>query len=119
MELCRYYRRSLETLTCAEVQRFLDEIITARKLAWTTVIREPIGAEPPEPPPEGASAPERVLRLAGADVTLCPVCKPSHRCAACVASCRYALVEFDALPLPDQCRFWAGVIRSHVCPCGR
>ena len=36
-ELCRYYRRPLETLTCAEVQRFLDEIITVRKLAWATV----------------------------------------------------------------------------------
>lgn len=36
-ELCRFYRRPLETLTCAEVQRFLDEIITVRKLAWATV----------------------------------------------------------------------------------
>ncbi|MDD4460563.1 MAG: phage integrase N-terminal SAM-like domain-containing protein [Proteiniphilum sp.] len=33
-ELCRYYRRPLESLTCAEVQRFLDEVITVRKLAW-------------------------------------------------------------------------------------
>jgi site-specific recombinase XerD len=35
--LCRFYRRPLETLTCAEVQRFLDEVITVRKLAWATV----------------------------------------------------------------------------------
>jgi integrase/recombinase XerD len=36
-ELCRFYRRPLEDLTCAEVQGFLDEIITVRKLAWATV----------------------------------------------------------------------------------
>jgi len=36
-ELCRYYLRPLDTLSCAEVQRFLDEIITVRKLAWATV----------------------------------------------------------------------------------
>lgn len=36
-ELCRFYRRPLETLTCGEVQRFLDEIITVRKRAWATV----------------------------------------------------------------------------------
>jgi len=36
-DLCRFHRRPLETLTCAEVQRFLDEIITVRKLAWATV----------------------------------------------------------------------------------
>jgi len=36
-ELCRYYMRPLDTLSCSEVQRFLDEIITVRKLAWATV----------------------------------------------------------------------------------
>lgn len=36
-ELCRFYMRPLESLSCAEVQRFLDEIITVRKLAWSTV----------------------------------------------------------------------------------
>ena len=36
-QLCGFHRRPLETLTCAEVQRFLDEIITVRKLAWATV----------------------------------------------------------------------------------
>lgn len=35
--LCRFYMRPLESLTCAEVQRFLDEVITVRKLAWATV----------------------------------------------------------------------------------
>ena len=33
-QLCGFHRGPLETLTCAEVQRFLDEIITVRKLAW-------------------------------------------------------------------------------------
>ena len=36
-ELCRFYMRPLETLNCEEVQRFLDQIITVRKLAWATV----------------------------------------------------------------------------------
>jgi integrase/recombinase XerD len=36
-ELARFYWRALETLTCAEVQAFLDHVITVRKLAWATV----------------------------------------------------------------------------------
>jgi integrase/recombinase XerD len=36
-QLWAFYRRNLAQLTCAEVQRFLDEIITVRKLAWATV----------------------------------------------------------------------------------
>jgi site-specific recombinase XerD len=36
-ELARFYGRPLETLSCQEVQRFLDEVITVRKLAWATV----------------------------------------------------------------------------------
>jgi len=36
-ELARYYRRPLETLTCAEVQTFLDHLISVRKLAWSTI----------------------------------------------------------------------------------
>ncbi|MDD3546406.1 MAG: phage integrase N-terminal SAM-like domain-containing protein [Kiritimatiellae bacterium] len=35
--LCRFYMRPLESLTCAEVQRFLDEVITVCKRAWATV----------------------------------------------------------------------------------
>ena len=42
--------------------------------------------------------------------------KPSYRCASCVASFRYALVEVDALPLPEQCAFWQGVIGAGVLP---
>ena len=42
--------------------------------------------------------------------------KPSYRCAACVATYRFALMEFDALGLADQCAFWAGVISSGVLP---
>jgi len=37
VQLWEFFKRPLERLTCAEVQRFLDEIITVRKLAWATV----------------------------------------------------------------------------------
>lgn len=40
----------------------------------------------------------------------------SFRCASCVASHRFALVEFDAMPLPDQMAFWAGVIQRGPLP---
>ena len=36
-QLWAFYRRSLERLSCEEVQRFLDEVITVRQLAWATV----------------------------------------------------------------------------------
>ena len=36
-QLWAFYQRSLERLSCEEVQRFLDEIIKVRKLAWATV----------------------------------------------------------------------------------
>ena len=36
-QLWAFYRRRLDRLTCQEVQRFLDETITVRKLAWATV----------------------------------------------------------------------------------
>jgi site-specific recombinase XerD len=37
VQLWEFYQRSLERLSCEEVQRFLDEVITGRKLAWATV----------------------------------------------------------------------------------
>lgn len=36
-QLWAFFRRPLDRLTCEEVQRFLDEIISVRKLAWATV----------------------------------------------------------------------------------
>lgn len=36
-ELARFHWRPLETLVCAEVQRFLDHLISIRKLAWSTI----------------------------------------------------------------------------------
>jgi site-specific recombinase XerD len=36
-QLWAFYRKNLARLTCAEVQRFLDHVITVRKLAWATV----------------------------------------------------------------------------------
>jgi hypothetical protein len=78
------------TLTCAEfVGRFLLHVLPkgfqkVRAYGWLAprakaaalaAIRASLGAEPPAPPPEGETAPERVLRLTGVDVTLCPVCK--------------------------------------------
>ena len=78
------------TLTCAEfIGRFLLHVLPEgfqkvraygflaprAKKAVLAAIRESVGAEPPEPPPEGETATGRVLRLTGVDVTLCPVCK--------------------------------------------
>lgn len=37
VQLWEFFKRPLEGLTCEEVQRFLDEIITVRKRAWATV----------------------------------------------------------------------------------
>ena len=36
-QLWAFYERALERLSCEEVQRFLDEIIRVRQLAWATV----------------------------------------------------------------------------------
>jgi integrase/recombinase XerD len=36
-ELARFYGLALETLVCAQVQGFLDHLITVRKLAWSTI----------------------------------------------------------------------------------
>lgn len=36
-QLARYYWRPLDTLSCIDVQEYLDYIITVRKLAWATV----------------------------------------------------------------------------------
>jgi integrase/recombinase XerD len=36
-ELARFYMLALETLACDQVQRFLDHLITVRKLAWSTI----------------------------------------------------------------------------------
>jgi len=78
------------TLTCAEfVGRFLLHVLPKgfqkvraygflaprAKKAALAAIRGALGAAPPAPPTEGETAPERVLRLTGVDVTLCPVCK--------------------------------------------
>jgi hypothetical protein len=37
-------------------------------------IRKTLGAQPPPSPPEDETAPERILRLTGIDVSCCPVC---------------------------------------------
>ncbi len=37
VQLWEFFKQPLERLSCEEVQRFLDEIITVRKLAWATV----------------------------------------------------------------------------------
>lgn len=36
-ELWAFHKRALQTLSCQEIQQFLDEIIRVRKLAWATV----------------------------------------------------------------------------------
>ena len=45
-----------------------------RKTAALVAIRKALDVAPP-PPPLVETAPERILRLTGVDVTLCPVCK--------------------------------------------
>lgn len=37
--------------------------------------------------------------------------EPSYTSRDCIAAYRYALIEFDALPLHEQCAFWAGWLR--------
>jgi hypothetical protein len=41
-------------------------------------IRAALGATAPAQPPEGETAPERILRLTGVDVSLCPICTAGH-----------------------------------------
>lgn len=36
----------------------------------------------------------------------------SYVSADCISRFRFALIEFDALPIPEQCAFWLGVIRT-------
>lgn len=40
--------------------------------------------------------------------------KPSFRCSETVATWKYLLVEFDAMPMLDQIHFWGGVIASRT-----
>lgn len=44
--------------------------------------------------------------------------KPSFVSTDCIRAFRYALIEFDALPIPEQCAFWLGLLQSssHFAP---
>ena len=42
--------------------------------------------------------------------------KPSFACLKTIAAFRHMVFEFDEMPLADQCRFWAGVIRRGALP---
>jgi hypothetical protein len=48
------------------------------KTATLAAIRAALGAQPPSPPPEDETAPERIQRLTGVDVTRCPICAAGH-----------------------------------------
>ena len=63
-----------------------------------------------EPPPHVIANP-----LTGAE-GMTKEGKPSFRCGACVAAYRFALLEFDDMPLDDQAAFWAGVIGAGTLP---
>ena len=78
------------TIPCADfIGRFLLHVLPAgfqkvraygwlaprHKAAALAAIRATLGVDAPAPPPEGETAPERILRLTGLDVSLCPVCK--------------------------------------------
>jgi len=91
------------TLPCAEfVGRFLLHVLPKgfqkvraygflaprAKKAALDAIRAALGAVSPAPPPAGETAPERVLRLTGVDVALCPVCKAGR--LSCVGQLRRA-----------------------------
>lgn len=39
--------------------------------------------------------------------------KPSLVSTDCISAFRYALIEFDSLPIPEQCAFWLGFLRSN------
>ena len=49
-----------------------------RKAASLTAIRAGLGASPVPPPPADETAPERILRLTGVDVSRCPFCPTGH-----------------------------------------
>lgn len=42
--------------------------------------------------------------------------KASRRSLECVAAYRYALIEFDAMPVEVQFAFWAGIVDQNVLP---
>jgi len=78
------------TIPCADfIGRFLLHVLPkgfqkVRAYGWLAprakkaalaAIRAALGAAAPAPHPEGETAPERILRLTGVDVALCPVCK--------------------------------------------
>lgn len=42
--------------------------------------------------------------------------KQSYIAQSCLAAFPHVVIEFDELPLPDQCRFWAGFIRESKLP---
>ena len=46
-----------------------------KKTATLAAIRAVLKVKPPPPPPADESAPERIARLTGVDVTRCPLCK--------------------------------------------
>ena len=82
--------------------------LSGREVAPAAHVAARLNAEPPDAWPRhigpnpytGEAAP----RADGAGV--------STRCAAAVAARRFALLEFDGMPLPDQCAFWGGAVRT-------
>ena len=42
--------------------------------------------------------------------------KSSYIAQSCIADYRHMVFEFDGMPLPDQCRFWSGVIQQDNLP---
>lgn len=52
------------------------------KTTTLAAIRTCLGAQPPLPPPD-ETTPERILRLTGVDITLCPLCNKGHLTYVC------------------------------------
>ena len=65
---------------------------------------------------QSASGPFLIVNPLTGEQGMTQTGKPSYRCGQCIASRRYALVEFDAMPLEQQAQFWVGVISSLTLP---
>jgi hypothetical protein len=77
------------------------------KTTALTAIRAHLHALPPPPPPAGETAPQRILRLTGVDVTRCPICGKGT--LTCVG-------ELPALRSPERSRRGEAGLRARDGP---
>jgi hypothetical protein len=58
--------------------RYFGWLAAKNKTKTLAAIRSALNVEPPAPPPSNETAVERIKRLTGVDVTLCPICGKGH-----------------------------------------